>query len=203
METRAKDRADVAEAREQWRAQQAEWRPDNLVFVDETGASTKMTRLYGRCPRGERLVAPVPGAIGRRRPSSARCGRTVSLRLAPSTARSTARSSAPGSSSSSFPELKQRRYRHPRQSAEPQGRGRQDGDRKRQSPSALPAVLQPRSQPDRAMVRQTEGPLAQGRGPNLRHPNRRHRHRPPNLHPRRMRKLSRKLRISTPIMKML
>ena len=54
------DRADVAEAREQWRAQQGEWRPDNLVFVDETGASTKMTRLYGRCPRGERLVAPVP-----------------------------------------------------------------------------------------------------------------------------------------------
>ena len=34
--------------------------PHNLVFVDETGASTKMTRLYGRCPRGERLVAPVP-----------------------------------------------------------------------------------------------------------------------------------------------
>lgn len=31
-----------------------------LVFVDETGASTKMPRLYGRCPRGERLVAPVP-----------------------------------------------------------------------------------------------------------------------------------------------
>jgi len=30
------------------------------VFVDETSASTKMTRLYGRCPRGERLVAPVP-----------------------------------------------------------------------------------------------------------------------------------------------
>ena len=42
------------------RAQQGEWRPHNLVFVDETGASTKMTRLYGRCPRGERLVAPVP-----------------------------------------------------------------------------------------------------------------------------------------------
>jgi transposase len=46
-------------ARQQWPAQQDEW-PDNLVFVDETGASTKMTRLYGRCPRGERLVAPVP-----------------------------------------------------------------------------------------------------------------------------------------------
>ncbi len=37
-----------------------EWRPHNLVFVDETGASTKMTSLYGRCPRGQRLVAPVP-----------------------------------------------------------------------------------------------------------------------------------------------
>ena len=30
------------------------------MFVDETGASTKMTGLYGRCPRGERLVALVP-----------------------------------------------------------------------------------------------------------------------------------------------
>ena len=30
------------------------------MFVDETGASTKMARLYGRAPRGERLVAPVP-----------------------------------------------------------------------------------------------------------------------------------------------
>jgi hypothetical protein len=50
----------MADAREQWRAQQAEWRPQSLVFVDETGASTKMTRLYVRCPRGERLVSPVP-----------------------------------------------------------------------------------------------------------------------------------------------
>lgn len=30
------------------------------MFIDETGASTKMTRLYGRCPRGERLVSYVP-----------------------------------------------------------------------------------------------------------------------------------------------
>jgi transposase len=34
--------------------------PERLVFIDETGASTKMTRLYGRCPRGERLVSYVP-----------------------------------------------------------------------------------------------------------------------------------------------
>ena len=30
------------------------------MFIDETGASTKMARLYGRSPRGERCRAPVP-----------------------------------------------------------------------------------------------------------------------------------------------
>jgi transposase len=30
------------------------------VFVDETGANTKMVRAYGRCRRGERLVCKVP-----------------------------------------------------------------------------------------------------------------------------------------------
>lgn len=31
-----------------------------LVFIDETWATTNMTRRRGRCPRGERLVASVP-----------------------------------------------------------------------------------------------------------------------------------------------
>jgi hypothetical protein len=30
------------------------------VFIDKTGASTKMTRLYGRAPRGWRLLAKAP-----------------------------------------------------------------------------------------------------------------------------------------------
>jgi hypothetical protein len=30
------------------------------VFVDETGANTKMVRLYGRCRRGQRLVCKTP-----------------------------------------------------------------------------------------------------------------------------------------------
>jgi transposase len=34
--------------------------PDRLVFIDETWATTNMTRLRGRAPRGERLVQPVP-----------------------------------------------------------------------------------------------------------------------------------------------
>jgi transposase len=30
------------------------------VFIDETWATTNMTRRYGRAPRGQRLIAPVP-----------------------------------------------------------------------------------------------------------------------------------------------
>jgi transposase len=54
------DRPDVAEARAQWRAGQADLNQERLVFIDESGASTKMTRLYGRCARGKRLVCAVP-----------------------------------------------------------------------------------------------------------------------------------------------
>jgi transposase len=50
----------VAQAREAWKASQADLDPDKLVFIDETGASTKMVRLRGRCPRGERLLAKAP-----------------------------------------------------------------------------------------------------------------------------------------------
>jgi transposase len=33
---------------------------DRLVFVDESGANTQMTRRYGRSPVGQRLVCSVP-----------------------------------------------------------------------------------------------------------------------------------------------
>ena len=32
----------------------------NIVFIDETGINTKMARLRGRCPRGQRMVASIP-----------------------------------------------------------------------------------------------------------------------------------------------
>jgi len=35
-------------------------KPETLVFLDETGTNTKMTRTRGRAMRGERLVASVP-----------------------------------------------------------------------------------------------------------------------------------------------
>lgn len=34
--------------------------PEDLVFVDESGANTKMARAYARAPRGERAVGTVP-----------------------------------------------------------------------------------------------------------------------------------------------
>lgn len=34
--------------------------PQRLVFIDETGASTKMARLYGRSLCGQRCRAPIP-----------------------------------------------------------------------------------------------------------------------------------------------
>ena len=54
------DREDVAAAREAWFEAQPELDPARLVFIDETGASTKMARMRGRAPKGERLRASVP-----------------------------------------------------------------------------------------------------------------------------------------------
>jgi hypothetical protein len=50
----------VRERREAWAAAQPELDPARLVFVDESGADTKMARRYGRSPRGARCRAAVP-----------------------------------------------------------------------------------------------------------------------------------------------
>ena len=50
----------MASARQAWRATQPELDAARLVFVDETGASTKMARLYGRSRRGTRCIASIP-----------------------------------------------------------------------------------------------------------------------------------------------
>ncbi len=47
-------------ARAQWKENQPALDVTKLVFLDETGASTNMTRTRGRAPRGERCVAAVP-----------------------------------------------------------------------------------------------------------------------------------------------
>lgn len=56
-------RADVAERRREWigeRQPHMRRDPGRLVFIDETSVNTKMTRLRGRTPRGERLKASTP-----------------------------------------------------------------------------------------------------------------------------------------------
>src|SRR3984893_4630890 len=54
------ERPDVAAERAAWKASQPEIDIHRLVFIDETGASTKMARLYGRSPYGQRCVAALP-----------------------------------------------------------------------------------------------------------------------------------------------
>jgi transposase len=50
----------VVRQRNQWHEQLAVVPSARLVFVDESGANTKMTRLYGRSPVGQRLLARQP-----------------------------------------------------------------------------------------------------------------------------------------------
>src|SRR5580692_2043213 len=57
------DRPDIKQAREEWtevRQPRMRLEPHRLIFLDETGATTKMTRLRGRCPKGRRLLAKAP-----------------------------------------------------------------------------------------------------------------------------------------------
>jgi transposase len=50
----------VAQARAEWKASQPGLDPSRLVFIDETGASTKMVRAYARSRRGQRALARQP-----------------------------------------------------------------------------------------------------------------------------------------------
>jgi transposase len=54
------ERADVQAARAEWQEKQPALDVKKLVFIDETGASTNMTRTRGRAPKGERCIAAVP-----------------------------------------------------------------------------------------------------------------------------------------------
>jgi transposase len=54
------DRPDVAQRREDWKAQQPRLDAGRLIFIDETWAKTNMTRLRGRAPVGERLIDKTP-----------------------------------------------------------------------------------------------------------------------------------------------
>jgi transposase len=52
----------VRHKRALWRGRTAGIDPDRFVFLDEVGAHTALSRLYGRAPVGERVVGSVPAA---------------------------------------------------------------------------------------------------------------------------------------------
>jgi transposase len=55
------DRPDVQERRQEFCAKLAGVDPRRLVFVDESGANTAMTRTHGRAPVGQRVYTNTPG----------------------------------------------------------------------------------------------------------------------------------------------
>jgi transposase len=55
------DRPDVQERRQEFCAKLAGVDPRRLVFVDESGANTAMTRTHGRAPVGQRVYTDTPG----------------------------------------------------------------------------------------------------------------------------------------------
>ena len=50
----------MKKARQEWKESQPTLDVTKLVFLDETGASTNMTRTRGRAPKGERCIASAP-----------------------------------------------------------------------------------------------------------------------------------------------
>src|SRR4051795_13752447 len=56
------DRPDVQEKRRDFCEELAGVDPRRLVFVDECGANTAMTRRYGRAPAGQRVYTDTPGS---------------------------------------------------------------------------------------------------------------------------------------------
>lgn len=50
----------MQQARRAWTEAAPGWNLERLVFIDETGAATNMTRSYGRAPKGWRCIASAP-----------------------------------------------------------------------------------------------------------------------------------------------
>jgi transposase len=54
------EREDIKQQRENWQEFQTNIEPSRLVFLDESGVKTNMTRLYGRAIKGERCHDKAP-----------------------------------------------------------------------------------------------------------------------------------------------
>jgi transposase len=61
LHAQEQDNPEVQEQRREFGAELAGVDPQRLVFVDECGANTAMTRTHGRAPVGQRVSASTPG----------------------------------------------------------------------------------------------------------------------------------------------
>src|SRR5436305_3624204 len=62
LHAQEQDSPRVQKQRKAFKEKMAAVDPDHLVFVDEHGVNTAMTRTHGRAPQGERVKAAAPGA---------------------------------------------------------------------------------------------------------------------------------------------
>jgi transposase len=60
MRAQEQDREEIAQARARWENDQRKIPAAKLVFIDETGTSTQMSRRYGRCAKKRRLIGKAP-----------------------------------------------------------------------------------------------------------------------------------------------
>ena len=140
------DRSDVLRRREAWFEEQPDLDPARLVFVDETGLSTKMARLRGRAPRGERCrgrraARALEDDHVHRRPPVGGHDRPVRLRRRDERAR-LPRLRRAGARSHALA----RRRGHHGQPARPQGHRHPRGHRASRRSARVPAALLPRLQ---------------------------------------------------------
>ena len=64
LPTTERDSPRVKQARQEFTHTIFKIDPKRLKFIDESGVNLSMTRMYGRAPRGERVVGSVPGDHG-------------------------------------------------------------------------------------------------------------------------------------------
>ena len=66
MHASEQDTPRVQALRAAWRQACPPLDPQRLVFIDESGLNLALTRLYGRAPRGQRVIGSIPQNYGER-----------------------------------------------------------------------------------------------------------------------------------------
>ena len=167
--------------------------PHRLVFIDETGTNTKMTRARGRCDRGERLRSKAPFGHWKTQTfvAALRCGALTAPWVI----------DAPMDRAIFETYVRTQLVPTLQQgdivilSARSQKSRRRTSHSRARRLAAVSAALQPRPQSDRNGLRQTQGASPRHGHAHHRRTLEGHRANLRSLHPRGMRKLLRSRRI--------